>query len=268
VGRRVGLFDSGVGGLSVWREIARQHPAIEMCYVADQAHIPYGSLSAALVLEHARGIVRYLADKGCGTIVVACNTASAVALRPLRLEFPHLRFVGMEPAVKPAAVDSRAKVIAVLATPATLDGELFAATVDRFASNARVIRQPCPGLVEQIEAGDTEGKVLDPLLHRFLQSALDAHADTIVLACTHYPFARGRIQQIVGPHVQVIDPAPAVARQVGRVVAASTGPTPAATHEFCTTGSASEFERVACRLLRQPLRARSIRWDEGRLREA
>ncbi|UCE02064.1 MAG: glutamate racemase [Candidatus Latescibacterota bacterium] len=266
MGRRVGIFDSGVGGLSVWREIVHQHPTLETCYVADQAHIPYGSRSAAAILEHARGIVRYLADNACSAIVVACNTASAVALRPLRAEFPHLRFVGMEPAVKPAAFSSRAKVIAVLATPATLDGELFAATVDRFAANAQVIRQPCPGLVEQIETGDTEGKVLDPLLHRCLQSALDAHADTIVLACTHYPFARRRIQQIVGPHVQVIDPAPAVARQVGRVVAASPGAT--AAHEFCTTGSASEFERVARRLLRQPLRARALRWDEGRLREA
>jgi glutamate racemase len=262
----VGVFDSGVGGLSVWREIVRQHTGIETRYVADQAHIPYGSRPAPTILEHARGIVRYLADAGCTTVVVACNTASAVALKQLRAEFPELQFVGMEPAVKPAAVTSTAKVIAVLATPTTLSGELFSGTVDRFAAGARIISQPCPGLVELIEAGEMDGGKLDALLRRCLRSAQDAGTDAVVLACTHYPFARERIQRIVGPNVQVIDPAPAIARQVERVAGVTaTAGSSGLRHEFWTTGSVAQFERVAARLLEQPLRARAIRWEAGRL---
>ena len=279
---RVGVFDSGVGGLSVWREIVRQHAHFDTLFVADQAHIPYGSRSPDEILGFSRGITRYLLAHGCEAIVVACNTASAAALRPLRGEFPDITFVGMEPAIKPAAVASRRKVVGVLGTPATLAGQLFQTTIERHAADVRVVKQPCPGLVDRIEAGDLESQDLDTMLRGFLRAPLDAGADVLVLACTHYPLVRPAIERLVGPDVLVIDPAPAVARQLGRRLderpkgaqslsatreGSSGTPETERRHDFRTTGSAAAFESVAHRILGHPVVADTLCWDGDALHD-
>ena len=263
---RVGIFDSGVGGLSVWREIVRRLSGVETLYIADQAHIPYGSRRHDEVLAFARGISRYLVAERCRTIVVACNTASAAALQTLRLEFPQQTFVGMEPAVKPAALKSQRKIVAVLGTAATLAGELMRRTAARHATGVEILRQPCPGLVERIEAGELQGEALEATLQDFLLEPLAAGADVIVLACTHYPLVRDSIEKIVGPGVQVIDPAAAIAMQLSRTL----GELPAVAsnalpHEFRTTGAVAAFERVASAILGSRVHATALRWQDGEL---
>jgi len=265
---RVGVFDSGIGGLSVWREIVHQHAGLDTLFVADQAHIPYGSRRPAEILNFSRGITRYLLGQGCEAIVVACNTASAAALSPLRAEFPGTVFVGMEPAVKPAAQVSHRKVVGVLGTPATLAGQLFQTTLERHAADVRVVKQPCPGLVDRIETGDLASPELDAMLRGFLRGPLEAGADVLVLACTHYPLVRASIERLVGPEVQVIDPAPAVARQLGRRLEGRGAPAAGARQrDFRTTGEVMAFESVARRILGHPVLARMLRWEGGALRD-
>jgi glutamate racemase len=268
--RPVGLFDSGVGGLSVWREIARHLPDESTVYVADQIHLPYGPRPAAELFRYAEGISNYLIQHhNCKAIVVACNSASAAALKHLRARFPHQHFIGMEPAIKPAAERTRSGVVGVLATPATLQGELFAGTADRHARGIRIIGQPCPGLVERIEADHAHSPQTEVLLRGFLQPAIDAGADEIVLACTHYPFVIDTIRRIVGPGIEVIDPAPAVARQLGRILRqgdllARVGTEP--THRFFTTGpSVLGFARTLHDLTGAPPRAAQLEWLEDSL---
>jgi len=240
----IGLFDSGIGGLSVWREIARQLPQHNTLYVADQAHVPYGPRPLEEVRAFSEGIARFLLDEGADVIVIACNTASAAALRPLRETFPDAPFVGMEPAVKPATEHTATGIVGVIATPATFQGELFAALLQRFATDVRVLTGVCPGLVEQIEAGALEAPETEAILRRCLAPLLAAGIDQLVLGCTHYPFVRPLIERIVGPGVEVIDPAPAVARQTGRVLAQrglSLAPQSRGEHIFATTGDPAAF---------------------------
>jgi glutamate racemase len=270
--RPIGIFDSGVGGLSVWREIVRQLPLESTVYVADQAHIPYGPKPAEALHRYADGIVRFLLAHDCKAIVVACNSASAAALKHLRAQFPDIPFVGMEPAVKPAAEKTRSKVVAVLATPATLQGELFAATTERHAQGVKVIGEPCPGLVARIESGRIGDAETETMLRGFLAPALAAGADCVVLACTHYPFVIDAIRRIAGPHADVIDPAPAVVRQLGRVlmergIAATSGSNAIPAHRFFTTGvSVAEFAQALHALVGAPPLAGPLRWvDDARL---
>jgi glutamate racemase len=215
----IGVFDSGVGGLTVWREIVRQLPHEDTLYLADQAHVPYGPRPLAQVREFAEGIARFLLDQGARVIVVACNTASAAALHDLRRTFPDIPFVGMEPAVKPAAERTHNGIVGVIATQATFQGQLFASLVERYADHVRVLTQACPGLVEAVEAGRLEPPDTEALLRQYLAPLLEAGVDQLVLGCTHYPFLRPTIERLVGAGVAVIDPAPAVARQVERVLA-------------------------------------------------
>jgi glutamate racemase len=215
----IGVFDSGVGGLSVLRTIRKEMPGVPVIYAADQAHVPYGSRSLKEVRQFSEEMVRFLLNHGARLIVVACNTASAAALHHLRNVLPDVPFVGMEPAVKPAAESTHSQVVGVLATPATFQGELYASVVDRFAREVRILQNTCPGLVEQIEAGKLDDPATLKILHKALDPMIVAGVDTIVLGCTHYPFVIPQIQQIVGPQVQVIDPAPAVARQTRRLLA-------------------------------------------------
>jgi glutamate racemase len=236
--------------------------------VADQAHIPYGSRDAAEILAFSRGISRYLLAQACDAIVVACNTASAAALSPLRAEFPGIVFVGMEPAIKPAAQVSRRKVVGVLATPATLAGVLFQTTLERHAADVQVLQQPCPGLVDWIDTGGLEGPELDAMLRGFLREPLAAGADVLVLACTHYPLVRGAIERLVGPDVLVLDPAPAVARQLGRRLDGAGRPAAGLRqHDFRTTGDVAAFDAVAQRILGHPVRSATLRWDGDTLRD-
>lgn len=210
----IGIFDSGVGGLSVLRAIQERLPNENIIYFADQARVPYGSRSLAEVRTFSEEITRFLISKGVKIIVVACNTASAAALHWLRETFPEIPFVGMEPAIKPAAEHSHSGVVGVLATPATFQGELYNSLVTRFASDTTVLQNTCLGLVEEIESGALDGDKTRTILDEALRDMLERGLDALVLGCTHYPFVMPLIKQICGDAVHVIDPAPAVARQI------------------------------------------------------
>ncbi len=217
-GAAIGVFDSGVGGLSVLREIVRQMPYQEVLYFADTAHVPYGDRPVAEIRAFAQAITAFLIKQGAQVIVVACNTASAAALHDLRRRFS-VPIVGMEPAVKPAAALSRNGRVGVIATRTTFQGKLFADLVARFAQGTTVHTRACPGLVELVEAGRLCGTEAETQVRRCLAPLLAAGVDSLVLGCTHYPFLRPVIERVVGPDVTILDPAPAVARQTGRVLA-------------------------------------------------
>jgi glutamate racemase len=214
----IGIFDSGVGGLSVLKEIRLQMPNESVLYFADQGHVPYGPRGLDEVRMFSEQITRFLLGLGAKLIVVACNTASAAALHHLRQTFPEISFVGMEPAVKPAAESTRSRVVGVLATPATFQGVLYASVVERFASGVTILQDTCSGLVGQIENGELDSPATQEILEKALHPMLEQGIDTIVLGCTHYPFVIPLIKQIVGSEVRVIDPAPAVARQTSRLL--------------------------------------------------
>lgn len=266
--RPIGIFDSGVGGTSILREIRRQLPGEPVLYLADQANVPYGPQPLDAVRRYSQGITRFLLENGAKLIVVACNTASAASLQVLRSSFPETPFVGMEPAVKPAAEATRSKVVGVLATPATFQGELYASVVERFTDGVRVLPSTLPGLVEQIEAGDLHGERTRSILERALRPLLAQGADTLVLACTHYPLVIPLIREIAGPSVQVIDPSPAIARQAARLLeqhGLMAGPGHAGGITYFTSGNAGTLKRQleAFGMSAGPLI--EVRWADGAL---
>ena len=214
----LGIFDSGSGGLSVYRELVKVLPRERFIYYSDNAHCPYGEKTALYIQERARFITDFLLGKGADIIVVACNTATAAAISMLREEYPSVPFVGMEPAVKPAALGTRTGVIGVLATAGTLKGSKYLNTRGRFEDNVRIAEHVGQGFVELVEAGILDGPEAEATVRASLQPLLDEGADVVVLGCTHYPFLRPVIERIAGPGVQVIDPAPAVARQAQRLL--------------------------------------------------
>lgn len=216
--RPIGVFDSGVGGLSILRSVREALPGENLLYLADQAHVPYGPRSAQEVLAFSIAITEFLLQQGAKAIVIACNTASAAALHPLRRQFPHTPFIGMEPAVKPAAGNTRSGVVGVLATPATFQGALYASVVERFAEGVTILKATLPGLVELIERGVVDGPQVEAILRQAVEPMTAQNADTLVLACTHYPFVIPTLRKIAGPSVSVIDPAPAIARQTARIL--------------------------------------------------
>ena len=213
----IGIFDSGVGGLSVLREIRNQIPDSPIIYFGDQFHVPYGPRELEEVYSLSKVITQFLLSLGAEIIVVACNTASAAALYPLREEFPDIPFVGMEPAVKPAAEKTHTGSVGVLATPATFQGKLYNSVVERFAKNVKIYQNTCSGLVQEIEKGNFTGIETRNILENALFPMLENEIDSVVLGCTHYPFVIPLIKEIVGPEVTVIDPAPAVAKQTLRI---------------------------------------------------
>ncbi len=217
----IGIFDSGVGGISVLRAIRTQMPEENVIYFGDQGHIPYGPRPMVQIRNFSEAITRFLLEHGAKIIVVACNTASAAALKYLRETFHEIPFVGMEPAVKPAAEYTHTGKVGVLATPATFQGALYASVVERFANGVELFQDTCPGLVQEIEQGNLDGEAPRRILEEALLPMLEKDIDTVVLGCTHYPFVIPLIQRIVGDGVRVIDPAPAVARQTTRLLEAT-----------------------------------------------
>jgi glutamate racemase len=263
----IGIFDSGVGGLSVLKEIRRQNPAEDLIYFADQAHVPYGKRSLLDVQGYATSITSSLFQLGCKVVVLACNTASAAALHHLRAEYPGIPFVGMEPAVKPAAETTASGVVGVLATPATFQGELYASVIERFAEGVSVLPATLPGLVERIERGDVSGARVKAILQPAVDPLLERGADTLVLACTHFTFVIPTLVDLVGPQVRVIDPSPAIARQVSRVLDQSDLRSPSKkTGEviYITSGDPSHFQAVLMRLLTQDVTPRTATWLAGK----
>jgi glutamate racemase len=212
----VGVFDSGMGGLSVLREIRRLLPAESLRYVADAAYVPYGQRRPEEILERSRLLFAFFRQQGVKAMVVACNTATAAAVPALRAQWPDFPIIAMEPAVKPAVAATRNGIVGVLATEGTLSSGRFAALLSQYAGRVRVITQPCPGLVEAVEHGDLEAPELVVLVRRYLTPLLEAGADTLILGCTHYPFLRNHIARLAGPDVRLIDTGAAVARELQR----------------------------------------------------
>ena len=219
----IGIFDSGVGGLSVFREIRKVLPEQSYIYYSDNAHCPYGEKSREYIIERAREITRFMLEKGCEIIVVACNTATAAAISTLRAEFP-VRFIGMEPAIKPAAKNTKTGVVGVLATAGTLKASKYLDTREKWAQNVTIAEHIGQGFVELVETGDISGPSAEATVRASLLPLLEAGADNIVLGCTHYPFLISTIEKIAHEEfpqrsINVIDPAPAVARHLLEVMA-------------------------------------------------
>lgn len=218
----IGIFDSGVGGLSVFREIRKLLPEEKYIYFSDNAHCPYGEKSKEYIIERARNITDFLLGQGADIIVIACNTATAAAIKVLRSEY-EVSFIGMEPAVKPAAAMTRTGVVGVLATSGTLKADKYRDTKGRHAEDVNVVEHIGQGFVELVENGETTGHKAEAVIMESLEPLLDAGADTIVLGCTHYPFLSETISKVAASltpnrKVTIIDPAPAVARHLLEVM--------------------------------------------------
>jgi glutamate racemase len=214
----IGIYDSGVGGLSVLREVRSLLPTENLVYFGDQAKVPYGNRPIEELQQLAEGVMRFLIEQHCKLVVIACNTASAAALKPMRALYPDLPIVGMEPAVKPAAEQTLSGKVGVLATPSTFAGALYASVVERFAHDVEVFQDTCPGLVAQIEKGYLSTPKTCRILENAINPMLDAGVDTLVMGCTHYPFVIPEIEKLARGRARVIDPAPAIARQVRHVL--------------------------------------------------
>lgn len=213
---KIGIFDSGLGGLSVWKEILSVLPEVSLVYVADSGRCPYGPQPVEYIRAYSREITEFLISQNCELIVIACNTATAAAIKELRIEFD-LPFVGMEPAIKPAAQATQSKIVGILATEGTFRGQHFQRTREQFATDTELILQVGHGLVEFVENGQLDGAKVEEALRSFLEPMIHAGADQIVLGCSHYPFLRPVMERIVGNRATIIDPAPAVAEQVARL---------------------------------------------------
>ncbi len=253
--RPIGVFDSGVGGLSVWRELVDLLPGERTIYLADQASVPYGSRSREEIEALTHRAVAWLVGQGVKLVVIACNTASAAALSSLRQRWSDLPIVGMEPAVKPASERTITGKVGVMATPGTLQAERFSILVERFAGGVEVHTQICPGLVELVEAGQVDGPTVTARLHDLLDPLVAQRIDHLVLGCTHYPFLAPAIRHVVGDGVVLVDPAPAVAKQVQRVLEARNLLAIAAVspdHRFYTTARPEVFAASIRRLVAVP----------------
>lgn len=254
--RPIGVFDSGVGGLSIWRAIRRLLPGESLIFFADSGHVPYGEKSTAELHDLTARITRFLLSHDVKMIVVACNTATVHAIGHLREAFPDLPFVGVVPVVKTLARQTRTGTIAVLSTPATAQSPYLAGLIEEFAPDKRVINVGCDGLENMVEAGEVGTRATTALLERHLAPVRGSEADVVGLGCTHYPFLRGRIKRLLGRDVRLYDPSRPVARRVRQVLREreALGDNPRPRHLFFTTGDAAVFSRVASRLLRMPVR--------------
>ena len=211
----IGVFDSGVGGLSVLRRIHADLPNETLLYVADSGHAPYGNKPDPFIVRRAFALTEFLLSQDVKAVVVACNTATAAAIAPLRSHFA-VPLIGIEPAIKPAVAETRSGIVGILATGNTVRSDKFAVLLDQYGHRARIMVQPCPGLADCVERGDLSGPRPQTLLTRYLEPLLDQGVDTLVLGCTHYPFLSPLIRQLAGPDVVILDPSPAVARQLRR----------------------------------------------------
>lgn len=263
----IGVFDSGVGGLSVLREVRALMPQENIIYFGDQGHVPYGPRPMKQIQDFSEGITRFLLAQNAKIIVVACNTASAAALKYLRETFPDVQFVGMEPAVKPAAEKTQTGKVGVLATPATFQGALYASVVERFANGVELFQNTCSGLVQQIERGNLNGDDTKKILEDALHPMLEKNIDTVVLGCTHYPFVIPLIERIVGEKVRVIDPAPSVAKQVKRLVEAGEMANQSGQDgkvRFITSGEADSVKSIIKVLLGIESEVEAVTWISDR----
>ncbi len=238
----IGVFDSGVGGLGILREMLPAFSGEHVVYVADRARAPYGSRSIDEVRSFSHDVASTLIERGASTVVVACNTASAGALSSLRSSFPEIAFVGMEPALKPAREATRSGVVGVLATEVTFQGELFSSLIDQFAADLTVLTRAAPEWVELVESGTIEGPEAEAAVSVHITPLLEAGADVIVLGCTHFPFLDTTINKVANGTATLIDPAGAVARQARRVHESGED---RPTLQALASGDLDEFERLS-----------------------
>jgi glutamate racemase len=254
--RPIGMFDSGVGGLSIWRAIRKLLPDESMDFLADSGHVPYGEKTTAELQDLTARITRFLLNKDAKLIVVACNTATVHSIGHLRETFPGVPFVGVVPVVKTLSRRTRTGTIAVLSTPATSSSDYLAGLIREFAPDKEVVNVGCDGLENLVEAGEVRTRATTALLERHLAPVKASDADVVGLGCTHYPFLRHRIKNLLGPGVRVYDPSRPVARRTRQVLAErdalAGNPHPA--FRFYTTGEAAVFNEVASKLLRFPVR--------------
>ncbi|MEO6060643.1 MAG: glutamate racemase [Thermoflexales bacterium] len=252
----IGVFDSGLGGLSVWRSLKNALPGRATLYLADQARAPYGPRPLDEVRALSLGCLAWLIERGCRTVVIACNTATAAAADAARARWPEISIVGIEPAVKPAAQATRTGIIGMLATRATFDSPRYASLVDRYAAPLRILPRDCPDWVQLVEDGPRLRPDTAALVSAEIAFLLDAGADQIVLGCTHFPLLLPWIEAAVAEWqtlrgveraIQILDPAPAVARQAARVE--RSGVTVLARDQFWTTGDALRFSIRAAEAL-------------------
>jgi glutamate racemase len=238
---KIGVFDSGIGGLSVLREIHHLLPNHPTVYIADQANLPYGPRPIAEIQAFSDRITRFLIEQGAVVIVIACNTASAASLEYLRTKYPDIPFVGMEPAVKPALEASKTGVVGVLSTRATAEGALYRRLLERYAEDKRVITQVAPDLVRIAEEQSQDASASRAIISDYIRPMVDVGADHIVLACTHFPFLANAIHDIAGQGVNLIDPSSAVARQTARLWPTDVIPEPAP-NAYYTSGNTLSFQ--------------------------
>lgn len=238
----MGFFDSGLGGLCILEAFKRECPAESTIYIADSKHCPYGNRPADEIIRISRDNVRSLLKRGCKMVVVACNTATAAAIDVLRAEFPDVPFIGLEPAVKPAALKSKSGIVGVLATAGTFNGRLYRETTARFAKGVTVIASVADEFVSLVERGETAGRRAEAVVAAKVAPLLAAGADHIVLGCTHFPHLKPLIEKIAAGRAEVVDPSDAVARQAKRVLAAKglKGANVAPTHEFTRTNGGGD----------------------------
>lgn len=256
----VGVFDSGVGGLTVLREIRSALPAENLLYVADSQHAPYGERSQEFIGARSIAICEFLLSRQAKAIVVACNTATAAAIVALRARFS-IPIIAIEPAVKPAAKHTKSGVVGVLATSGTLASDNFMKLLVRFGADVNILVQPCPGLVEQVEAGDLTSNQTRALLEKYLLPMLAQGADTVVLGCTHYPFLVPLIQNIAGERVSIIDPAAAIASELRRrleSVALLSAKGEGGSERFWTSGKVEKVQPVIAHLWGAPVGVESL----------
>lgn len=246
----IGVFDSGVGGLSVLKEIHSLLPTEELIYLADSGYAPYGDRSNEFIKERVLAIAEFFIRQNVKAMVVACNTATAVAVQELREKY-QLPIIAMEPAIKPAVEITRSRVIGILATSRTLASDKFSQLSERYGKGVDVVLQACPGFVEQVEQGDLTSAVTENIVRRYVSPLLDKQVDTLVLGCTHYPFLTPVIKKIAGENVTVIDPSPAVARELRRrlelqgLLATASQPDKV---RYCTSGEIRQVQPVIAQL--------------------
>jgi glutamate racemase len=256
----IGVFDSGVGGLSVLRHIRQTLPGERLIYVADSGHVPYGDKPAAYIEQRSLALTRFLVERGADAIVIACNTATAVAAATLRDRFT-IPIVAMEPAVKPAVATTRSGVVGVLATVGTLESARFAALLERYAGEVEIVTQGCPGLVEQVELGELNTAKTRELIARYTAPLLARGADTLILGCTHYPFLAPLTTEVVGDGITLVDTGAAVARQLQRRLQTELPERNMGKQgdaEFWASGNAQQASRIISALLGEPMAVKCL----------
>jgi glutamate racemase len=255
----IGVFDSGVGGLSVLHHIRRTLPDARLIYVADSAHVPYGDKSVHYIEQRSIALTHFLIEQGADAIVIACNTATAAAAATLRRDFT-CPIIGMEPAVKPAVAATKSGVVGVLATVGTLESARFAALLERYAGDVEIVTQGCPGLVEQVELGELHSTQTRHFVERYTAPLLSRGADTLILGCTHYPFLAPLIREVVGTNITLVDTGDAVARHLQHRLLTELPERPPGdnTAQFFSSGDETAASRIMSMLWENPVETRQL----------